>query len=147
MDFGTSIDIKYNEELITADINTCTIDIIPENSKTLLKSGKLSKKVMSASKRNDIYQDYISSESIRVAREIFEMIPINEVVVNTKLNLLNKTTGYHDESIVLSVFYVKETMEKINYELIDPSDALSNFIHNIKFKKTSGFEAVEEIER
>jgi len=147
MDFGTSISINYNKEIVTADISSCRIEIIPETSKTLLKSGKLSEKVVSVSKRNDIYQDYISSESIRVAREIFEMIPVDEIIVNSKLSLLNKSTGYHEESIVLSVFYVRETMMKINYELIDPSDALSNFIHNMKFKKTTGFEAVQEIER
>ncbi|GAU78487.1 hypothetical protein [Fusibacter sp. 3D3] len=144
---GTSIEIDYMSDSIKVYIDTCPIDIIPQVSKSLLKSGKLSEKSMSASKRNALYQNYVASESIRVARELFEMIPVNEVVINTKMNLLNKSTGYHENCIILSVFYVRETLKKINYELIVPSEALSNFIHNINFNKTTGFDAVDAIEK
>ncbi len=30
-------------------------------------------------------------------------------------------------------------------EYIDPSDAMNNFIHNVNFKKTKGFEPVNEV--
>ena len=52
-------------------------DIVPGESKSLLKSGKLSVKKMPKGKFNEIYQDYVCSCVLRVARELFAIVPDN----------------------------------------------------------------------
>jgi len=144
---GTKVNIDYDEKIITVKIASNSINIIPEITKSLLKSGKLSEKKTSLSKRNELYQDYIASESIKAARELFAMLPIDEVIINSNTKMLNKSTGYHEDTTILSAFYVRETIEHINYNLIDPSEALTNFVHNMKFKKTTGFAKTDMIKR
>lgn len=36
-------------------------------------------------------------------------------------------------------------LTRLNFEHLDPSDALQNFPHKMKFKKTSGFENIGEV--
>jgi hypothetical protein len=47
--------------------------------------------------------------------------------------------------IILSVRIEKSRLETLNFETIDCSDAMQNFKHNMKFKKTKGFDPVEKL--
>lgn len=58
----------------------------------------------------------------------------------TKYNI-----GRHNKKIaILSVKYDRATFEALNFNHIDPSDALTNFSHHMKFKKTKGFEEISQ---
>jgi len=142
---GTRVSLDFEPQSIIVSIVGNSIEVVPELSKSLLKTGKLSEKKLSATKRNEIYQDHLVSCSLRVARELFETLPIERLIINTECKLLNTSTGYMEDSVILSVLYVRDTLEGLNYEMIDPSDSLVNFVHNMKFKKTKGFEAVEKV--
>jgi hypothetical protein len=120
-------------------------EIVPKESKSLLKSGKLSTKEMPIGRFNAIYQDYVCSASLRVAREIFGLLPIEEIIVTTKSKLLNKATGRLEEQAILSVRFVRETVHSLNFENIDPSDSMTNFVYNMGFKKNQGLVPVEEL--
>ncbi len=119
--------------------------IIPKQIKSLLKSGKLSAKDMPIGRYNELYQDYVCSSTLRVGRELFALLPIEEVVVTAKGNILNQSTGRLEDQPLLSVFLIRETMNMINFELIDPSDCMKNFKHNMGFKKSVGMTAVSEV--
>jgi len=118
---------------------------IPRQTKSLLKSGKISVKDMPIGKYNELYQDYVCSAALRVARELFSLLPVEEVLLNAVGTLLNQVNGKMENQIILSVLFVGNTMESLNYELIDPSDSMQNFKHNMGFKKNAGMQIVEEI--
>lgn len=126
-------------------INAHEETVIPKASKTLLKSGKVSVKDLPAGKYNEIYQDYVCSAAIRVARDAFALLPVNEIIVTAKGNCLNSTTGWQEEQPLLSALFVRETLERLNFETIDPSDSMKNFKHNMSFKKTSGMSPTTEL--
>ena len=46
---------------------------------------------------------------------------------------------------MLSAAIPRKTIEYLNLESIDPLDSLSNFIHNMEFKKTGGFIPIKGI--
>ena len=50
------------------------------------------------------------------------------------------------DQAVLSVALYPETLAKINFESIDPSDSMKNFVHNMKFSKTNGFSPVDKVQ-
>lgn len=49
--------------------------------------------------------------------------------------------------LFLSVVFNREVLNGLNFEAIDPSDAMKNFRHNMKFMKTKGFSPVERISK
>ena len=100
---------------------------------------------MNKGKFNELYQDYICSCVLRVARELFALLPIENVFVTAIGELLNKQSGHIEEQPILSVNIPKNSLDKLNLGLIDPSDSMRNFVHNMDFKKTTGFNAVTRL--
>lgn len=137
---------KITAEKVIVTIHNDNDEIVPKQQHSLLKNGKLSTKDMPASRRNEIFQDFICSAALRVARELFALLPINEAVVNITNPMLNTSTGKMEEQFILSVKFIKETIDGINFDLIDPSDCMKNFIHNMNYKKTQGMQPVEAVE-
>lgn len=134
-----------SSSLVEATLHVNGEEVIPSEIKSLLKSGKLSVKQMPKGKYYELYQDYICSCVLRVAREFFALLPIEMVIVNCMGNLLNSQTGYMEEKPILSVAIPRKTLEGLNFEMLDPSDSMSNFIHQMTFKKTIGFSAVQSL--
>jgi hypothetical protein len=112
--------------------------VIPKQTKTLLKSGKLSIKDIPTSKYNDLYQDYVCSATIRIARDLFSILPLHEIIVTANGNILNSSTGRIEKKPLLSALFIRETMDTINFDSADPSDCMKNFKHNMAFKKSQG---------
>jgi hypothetical protein len=145
-DIGSNISLNFDStKRVTASISIHDENVIPKQSKSLLKSGKLSVKDMPIGRYNELYQDYVCSSSLRVGREIFAILPVAEIIVNAVGNVLNQTTGRIEEMPLLSVLLVRETMDRINFSLIDPSDCMKNFKYNMGFKKSQGMSPVEII--
>lgn len=144
---GSSLSFKFGENsIIEATINIHGDDVIPNEVKSLLKSGRLSVKQMPKGQFNELYQDYVCSCVLRVANEIFSILPDEKVFVTAVDKLLNTKTGHLEESPILSVYISRNTLHSLNMDNIDPSDCMSNFVHKMSFKKTKGFEAVERLE-
>ncbi|MFP9134010.1 hypothetical protein ACLKZ7_13605 [Shewanella algae] len=144
---GSSLSISvYDNGILEATINVHGTEIVPSETKSLLKSGKLSVKNMPKGKFNEIYQDYVCSCVLRVGNELFSAIPDNLVIVTAVDELLNSQTGHLEDAPILSVAVSRSTIERLNLEAIDPSDSMDNFKHNMSFKKTKGFERVERID-
>ncbi|UTV99171.1 hypothetical protein KDW99_18300 [Marinomonas rhizomae] len=143
---GSSLEISfYGNGVLEATINVHGTEIVPSKSKSLLASGKLSIKSMPKGRFNEIYQDYVCSCVLRVANELFATLPDDLVVVTAVDELLNTQTGHLEEAPILSVLVSRNTIKRLNLESIDPSDSMSNFKHNMEFKKTKGFSRVERI--
>ncbi|MEW5985909.1 MAG: hypothetical protein AB1791_04685 [Chloroflexota bacterium] len=128
---------------VTFDVHGA--DIIPSEVKSLLQSGKLSVKKMPKGRFYEVYQDYVCGCVLRIARELFALLPIETTIVTAIGEVLNTQTGHIEQKPILSVLVPKATLAKLDFERLDPSDSLNNFVHRMKFKKTGGFEPVETI--
>ena len=84
----------------------------------------------------DLLQDFVCSATIRIARDMFALLPVGEVVVHAVLN----------GETVLSARFDRETMNKIKFGYVDPSDVMARFAHNMAFEPGRGFAAVERLD-
>jgi len=57
--------------------------------------------------------------------------------------MVNTSTGLPELRNILSVALDRETFAGLNLDAVDPSDAMANFEHRMKFKKTTGFGPVD----
>jgi hypothetical protein len=67
------------------------------------------------------------------------------VIVNAKADLLNKASGQIEGQTILSVAILPQTLERLNFDALDPSDSMTNFIHQMKFSKTIGFSPITSV--
>jgi hypothetical protein len=120
-------------------------EVIPSEEVKLTAGGKLSTKAMAAGRYWLLYQDYVCSCAIRAARETLAVLPVARAVVNVGTVTLDTSTGHRGLVTLLSAGFAREALQRLNLSAIDPSDAMKNFPHRMKFKKTSGFDPVDPI--
>jgi len=138
--------VAHSSKLVEGDLYVHSEDVIPNEAKSILKSGKLSVKNMTKTNYYGLYQDYVCGCLLRVARELLALLPVEMVMVTAFSSLLNTKTGHFEEQPILSLVIPKETLDNLNFEMIDPSDSMENFVHNMKFAKTKGFSVVEKVD-
>ena len=144
---GSSIEMLVHESgVLEAKVAIHGSHVIPTEIKSLLKSGKLSTKAMPTGRFNEIHQDYVCSCALRVGRELMAILPDDLVIVTAMDNVLNSSTGHMEDQPILSVAFSRATVDGLNLEAIDPSDAMKNFVHNMSFKKGAGFSAVAALD-
>lgn len=142
---GTSVQYKMIDNWLHIIPKVHADDVIPNFRRKQLQSGKLSETKMPVGEFNELYQDYVCSVALRVAGDVFGILPIEEVMVTCTTNMLNTSTGFQEDSPILSVHFIRETYNRLNLNLIDPSDSLSNFNHTMSFKRTKGFVPIEPL--
>jgi hypothetical protein len=140
---GSSLSFSISDKgIVEVTIHVHGENIVPNKVKSLLSSGKLSVKKMPQGQFNEIYQDYVCSCALRVANELFSVLLDDIVFVTATEKLLNSKTGHLEESPILSACISRSTLASLNTDSLDPSDSMSNFIHNMSFTRNKGFEAV-----
>ncbi len=143
-ELGTQISFNFENNHIDIDLYVNSLEVIPDYELKQTSTGKLSKKNMPKSRFNELYQDHICSSAIRIAREVFAYLPVEYARINAVSKIVNSKTGHLEEQPILSVIFPPETINGLNLETIDPSDSMQNFVHNMKFSKTKGFNIVEK---
>lgn len=94
------------------------------------------RKQMNNLEYNDLLQDYVCSTCIRIARDMFALLPIETTVVHATLN----------GNTVVSVSFDRNNLSKIRFGYIDPSDTLSKFKHNMDYNPNRGLLPVRNIQ-
>ncbi|MBR1482128.1 MAG: DUF4236 domain-containing protein [Ruminococcus sp.] len=121
LDYGT------NFEFGTDDSDVIEVEFTV-NSEVLSQA----QHIMRKADYNDLLQDFICSLSIRIARDMFALLPINHTIVHTVMN--NQT--------ILSVDFDKCSLSKVKFGFIDPSDTVLKYKHNMIFNSDDGFSEV-----
>ncbi|MRG98617.1 DUF4236 domain-containing protein [Polyangium spumosum] len=117
--------------------------VLPAESLSLTSTGKVSQKSMPTQRYWAIYQDHVCSAALRIAREVFALLPIPVALVHVAYPWTNTQTGKPDRYPILSVAFDRETLFALKLDSIDPSDSMANFEHRMTYKKNSGFDPVE----
>ena len=111
--------------------------ILPQEVKKLTKTGKLSVSQMPITQYYELEQHYVCSCMLRIARELFNLLPLDHVYVHATEPRLNTAIGKVELATLVSARIERSVFESLNLQAIDPSDAMSNFTHRMKFLNTS----------
>ncbi len=147
LEYGSNFEVGTEDSgEMTVEFNVKSDEVVPTNVFSILASGKLSEKSMPKSQYNELVQDYVCSTTIRVARDLFALLPIERVIIHAVDSVLNSATGNEEDVTILSVAIDRKKLEEINMDKIDPSDALGALECNMSFSKTNGFKEVSRID-
>ncbi|HVV51749.1 MAG TPA: hypothetical protein VHO06_18925 [Polyangia bacterium] len=143
---GGKVETRVVERTVVEASVTVPHTIVPTVEQKLLASGKLSTKEMPKAKYWGFYQEYVCSAAIRVARELFHLLPVERVFVDVGTVRLNTATGHMDNDTFLSVEFDRRRLLGLNFDRLDPSDAVQSFTHRMEFKKSSGFTPIQPLQ-
>ena len=85
---------------------------------------------------NDLLQDYVCACTIRIARDMFALLPLRHIVVDASDNNID----------ILSVDFTRREFEKLDFSNIDASDTIATFNHQMSFSQNMGFGAIVPID-
>jgi len=144
--FGSRFEFFIEDpKIMEIDFEAHAETVIPSQRKTLTKTGKVSITNMPKTQYLDIQQDYVCSCVLRVARDMFALLPLDCIYINALDKRTNTVTGHIEKQVILSIRIDRETLNRLNFDCIDCSDSMANFEHRMIFKKTKGFETVEPL--
>ncbi len=134
-ELGSSLNFRiHTPQLLEALVKVSGEQAIPLEVKSLTSSGKVSSKAMPKGRFHEIYQDYVCGCVLRMGREVFALLPVELAIVTALADLFDSRTGRTAEQPILSVALPRGVMKKLNFNLLDPSDAMENFLHRGDFK-------------
>lgn len=141
--FGSKLnfDIKDNELIVNLTVGNK--EVVPTDRLSLTATNKVSRKKMSATNYLALYQDYVCSCIIRIAREVFAILPINTVLIH--VYDFSQAEPSPIMGCILSTRVNRVDVENLKFEDIDCSDTIETFELNMKYLKTKGFKLVEEL--
>jgi len=146
-EYGSDISFNVKSERVIVDFYVHSEEVIPKTTKRLLRrKTEVREDEMPNSRFNQIYQDYVCSCILKIAKEIFQLLPyVNISQINAKGSVTNSATGNAEEQTIASVIIDRSILDTLNFDLLDPSDSMSNFDHRMDFKKNKGFNPVEDM--
>lgn len=134
-ELGSSLNFRIHApQLLEALVKVSGEQAIPSEIKSLTSSSKVSTKGMPKGRFHEVYQDYVCGCVLRVGRELFALLPVETVIVTALADLFDSRTGRTAEQPILSVSMPRSVMKRLNFNLLDPSDAMENFLHRGDFK-------------
>lgn len=146
LDFGSDFDIGTDlPNIMEVEFHAKTEKVVPNHVLSMTQTGRLSSKAMTKTMHYDIAQDYICSCALRVAREMFALLPINTVVIHA-VDTVENTSGETYDDTVLSVLIHRDQIASIDFSNIDASDTIESFQCNMNFKKTQGLKPVPRVD-
>lgn len=133
-----------DEDSLQADMTLSVTDFIPEQYKTLTPTGKLSVKDYTKTDYYEIASRFVTGLVFRTARNLFNLLPIEDVLMEVSEMEKNKYSGLEEKERILSILIDRSTLEKIDFTEANPFEALTNFRHEVNFVKTKGFTKIEK---
>jgi len=134
-ELGSSVNFAIeNSKVIECSLKVNGKDAIPVEVKSLTANGKVSIKPMPKARFHEIYQDYLCGCVLRVAREVFALLPVETVLITATADVFDSSTGRTTEQPVLSVAVPWAVLGRLQFDRLDPSDSMDSFLHRGDFK-------------
>ncbi|GAB4073215.1 DUF4236 domain-containing protein [Barrientosiimonas marina] len=141
---GVSLGVPNARE-VEAELRVKPNDVAPNKKVTLTKTRKVSKQKMGKKDYYKIVKDFVCGYALWVSRALFASLPIESCVIHVTANALNTATGNRQRKVLLSVRIDEQMLNQLNFEHLDPSDAMENFDHHMNHLKTKGFRPVKRL--
>lgn len=116
-------------------------DAIPAHTQSLTAAGKLSSKETPRAHFMEVYQDFLCSAVLRIAREVHALLDVGSVLVT----VYSTEHAGIDFQPVLSAIFERRALHALDFARIDPSDAVETFPCRTEFKasrRTGAFKSI-----
>lgn len=85
---------------------------------------------------NLLLQDYVCGCAIRVARDMFALLPLRHIIVDAE----------DHGADILSVDFDRASFLELDFDSLDASDTIELFLHRMSFTELDGFRKIEPLD-
>lgn len=136
------LDTVFIDGRLIAFVDGLDLEDMPEESVSLLKSGKASFKPLAASKRHELHREAICSAAVRVAIEILAILPIEVVEVVMLSDLLDRGSGHIDSLPVLYLRAAAQALDTLNLARTEGAALVERLGGHMDWSRRDGFRAI-----
>ncbi len=145
-ELGASISFPLVEpKRISVRVQARGEGVVPAEEHKLTATGKLSTKAMAKGRFYEIYQHYLCGCALRIARELFALLPLDEALVNVVTVGVDSRTGHDTDETLISVIMPRSQFSKLNFKRLTPPASMELFEHRMQFRKTAGPKPVKAL--
>lgn len=133
---GPTMNFEFLPDTISIDVLVNATEIIPREM------------TLSGEQYNELYQDFVCSCVLRIAREVLACIPVAVVVVNAVEKVaqtIPQTIQQTVSQTILSIAFSPDPLNRLDFDTIDPPESMVHFPHRMNWEKTTGFRPVERL--
>jgi hypothetical protein len=141
----TQFDLTLNDQRATLVLHVKEDEVVPSEQLSLTQKGSVSRKKLPATRRMEIYEDYVCGSALRAAREIMAVIPTPAVLIHVESERVDRSTGHLARCVILSVLVPRGITSRVDWTRVDASELVTKLHHNMKLKRGKGFEPVQEL--
>ncbi len=131
---------------LAANVRVPGETVVPRQTTALLKSGQASVKEMTKASYYGTYRDYVCGLVLRIARELFAILPLDAVMITAIESLLNTRNGNMEDQAIISVYIPRKTFSTLHLESVAPFECMKNFTCSVDFRPASGFRPVAKLD-
>ena len=106
LEYGTNFEFGTDDSNVMEVEYTVNTDVLSHARQT-----------MGRQEYNDLLQDFVCSLSIRIARDLFALLPINHAIIHTVM----------DNQMIMTIDFDRQNLSKVKFGFIDPSDTVKKF--------------------
>jgi len=137
------VEVRFTSEgRLIALVDGLDFDDMPEQSVTLLQSGKASFKALARTRVLELHRDAICSGAVRIALECLKILPLDAVEVIMQSDLLDPGSGHIDRRPVLYLRVATQALEAINLARSEPWPLVERLGGHLDWNKRDGFRAI-----
>lgn len=136
------VDMRLLDGRTIAIVDGLDLEDMPQETVTLLKSGKASVKDLAVGKRLEMHRDAICSAAIRVAMEFLAVLPIDEVEVLMLTDILDRGTGHIQSLPVLHLRATAQALGALNLPRTQAVAVVERLGAHMDWSKRDGFRPV-----
>ena len=133
--------VVHSSQLLECKLFAPPADSLPTTVFSLTPTGRLTSKEMPRAQFTTLYQDFLCSCVLRIGREAFATLPIGDLIVTVVAK-----AGLEANAHVLSVVLPRGQLLALDFDAVDPSEAVEQFRCRTDFKasrRSGSFSPIE----
>lgn len=130
---------------VEVELDVNSEQVIPREVRKLTDGGSVEVTLMDVSDRNELERKYICGSVLKIACEMFALLPLERVLVHARDTKINSLTGQEEYVTVLSIQFERGVLTAVDLQQEACLQLLDHFPHHIQFDPASGFKPVEKL--
>ena len=142
--FGNNVHVQFREGILILSLEMGKEKTVPEEVLSLTAKGNCSRKKMGKTNYYALYQDYVCSCMIGIARNLFALLPADSILIHAYD--VSQADAPPVKGCIVSARISREDLSDVLFDVMDASKLIESMEHHMNHLKTKGFRLIDELE-